>query len=471
MASTVISSSANPDVDLDTQIQTQLQQQREFFATGQTKDVNFRLAQLQTLKQQVLAHQEEILEAVYADLHKPPFEACAVEIGVVKEINYALKHLRSWVRPRRAATSLEMFPSRARVYPEPLGVALIIGPWNYPLQLMISPLVGAIAAGNCAILKPSELAPATSQIVAKLIRNSFDPAYITVMEGAVEVSQALLRQKFDHIFFTGGTAIGRIVMQAAANHLTPVTLELGGKSPCIVDADIDLEVTARRIVWGKFLNAGQTCIAPDYLLVDQQIKPGLLEAIAHQVQAFFGDDPQQSPDYGRIISDRHFQRLQSLLPTEHLVLGGQTDAVGRYIAPTVVDPVSPDDPLMQEEIFGPILPVLTYERIEEAIAFVNDRPKPLALYLFSKNSRLQKQVLRETSSGNACINDTIMQVGVSGMPFGGVGDSGMGSYHGKAGFDAFSHYKSVLFKPFWLDIPLRYAPYAGKLDLIKRIMR
>jgi acyl-CoA reductase-like NAD-dependent aldehyde dehydrogenase len=476
MAQTFIGSDQNPsttalEMDLEAQIRSQLQRQRDFFATGQTQELEFRLTHLRTLKQQLIAYQEQILEAVHVDLHKPPVEAYAVEVGAVKEINFALKHLKSWMRPRGAAISLEMFPGRARVYPEPLGVALIIGPWNYPLQLMISPLVGAIAAGNCAILKPSELAPATSQVVANLIRDSFDPAYITVIEGGVEVSQALLEQKFDHIFFTGGTAIGRIVMQAAAKHLTPVTLELGGKSPCIVDTDVDLEVTARRIAWGKFINAGQTCIAPDYLLVDQRVKPVLLEKISSTITEFFGTDPQQSPDYGRIISDRHFQRLKALIPNENLVTGGQMDEGDRYIAPTVVDQVSPDDALMQDEIFGPILPVLTYEKVEEAIAFINDRPKPLALYLFSRNSQLQKQVLRQTSSGNACINDTIMQVGVSDMPFGGVGDSGIGSYHGKAGFDTFSHYKSVLFKPFWLDLPVRYAPYAGKLDLIKRVIQ
>ncbi|MEJ1935304.1 aldehyde dehydrogenase family protein, partial [Nostoc sp. NIES-2111] len=333
------------------------------------------------------------------------------------------------------------------------------------------PLVGAIAAGNCAIIKPSELAPHTSNLVAELISKYFPNDYITVVEGGVETSQELLDQKFDHIFFTGGTAIGKIVMAAAAKQLTPVTLELGGKSPCIVDTDINFEHTARRITWGKFINAGQTCIAPDYLLVNQNIKKDLIAAIQKTLKQFYGDNPAQSPDYGRIISHRHFERLTKFLNNGKIIVGGETNYENKYIAPTILDKVALTDPVMQEEIFGPILPVIEYTDIKDAIALINSQPKPLALYLFTQNQTLQKRVLQETSSGGVCINDTMMHIGVSSLPFGGVGDSGIGSYHGKASFDTFSHYKSVLKNSFWLDLNWRYAPYKDKLGLIKRLIK
>ncbi|MFM7423918.1 MAG: aldehyde dehydrogenase [Elainella sp.] len=444
--------------------------QRAFFETGATRPLGFRLAQLKALKQAVQDYQTEILAALKADLHKPELEAFLTEIGVTKEINYALKHLPRWVKPKSASIPLEQMPAQGRIYPEPLGVVLIIGPWNYPFQLMISPLVGAIAAGNCALLKPSELAPQTSQVIAKLVKATFDPAYVSVVEGGVEVSQAVLAERFDHIFFTGGTAIGKKVMAAAANHLTPVTLELGGKSPCIVDRDIQLDYTARRIVWGKFLNAGQTCIAPDYLLVDRRVKPALLTAMRQAVQEFYGSDPAQSPDYARIVSDRHFSRLTNLLNDGQPIVGGQTEASQRYIAPTILDQVPLEAAIMQEEIFGPILPVLEYENLAEAIALIRSKSKPLALYIFSRDKAFQDRVLQQTSSGGVCINDTIMQIAPSSLPFGGVGDSGIGSYHGKASFNTFSHFKSVMVKNFWFDIKWRYAPYAGKLELFKRII-
>ncbi len=444
--------------------------QRAFFDTGATQPLAFRLAQLKALKQAVTDYQAEILAALQVDLHKPELEAFLTEIGVTKEINYALKHLPRWVKPKSAPISLEQMPAKGRIYPEPLGVVLIIGPWNYPFQLMISPLVGAIAAGNCALLKPSELAPQTSRVIAKLVQNTFDPAYITVVEGGIEASQAVLAERFDHIFFTGGTAIGKKVMAAAANHLTPVTLELGGKSPCLVDSDIQLDYTAQRIVWGKFLNAGQTCIAPDYLLVDRRVKPALLTAMQRTVQEFYGSDPAQSPDYARIVSDRHFTRLSGFLNQGQLAVGGETDASQRYIAPTILDQVPLDAGVMQEEIFGPILPVLEYESLSEAIALIKSKPKPLALYIFSRDKAVQNQVLQQTSSGGVCINDTIMQIAPSILPFGGVGESGIGSYHGKASFDTFSHFKSVMVKNFWFDIKWRYAPYAGKLELFKKII-
>jgi aldehyde dehydrogenase (NAD+) len=446
-----------------------IQKQRQFFATGKTKNLEFRLEQLKLLKQAILDRQEAIVAAVNADLNRSEFEAY-FEIASISEINYALKHLKSWAKPKKVPTPIDQFPASAKIFPEPLGVVLIIGPWNYPFQLMISPLVGAIAAGNCAVLKPSELAVNTSRVVTELVENTFAPAYITSVEGGVETSQQLLAEKFDHIFFTGGTKIGKIVMEAAAKHLTPVTLELGGKSPCIVDATVDIDRAAKRITWGKFINAGQTCIAPDYLLVDRRIKSDLLDSIKKYVGEFYGDDPSQSPDYARLINQNHFERVASFLGDGKAIVGGQTKPEERYIAPTVLDEVNWAAPVMQDEIFGPILPVLEYIDLNEAIAQINQRPKPLALYLFSKDQQTQQQVLERTSSGGVCLNDTVMQISVTELPFGGVGESGIGSYHGKASFDTFSHYKSVLKKGWWLDLDWRYAPYTGKLDLIKRVI-
>ncbi|MBE9200878.1 MULTISPECIES: aldehyde dehydrogenase [unclassified Nodularia (in: cyanobacteria)] len=444
--------------------------QREFFQTGKTKDITFRLAQLKILKQAIVENKQSIIEALQADLQKPEFETYATEIGVVNEIDDAIKHLKNWTKPKKAAVPWKFFPYSAKIYAEPLGVILIIGPWNYPLQLIISPLIGAIAAGNCTILKPSEIAPHTSSFVAQVIGKYFHPDYIAVVEGGVGTSQKLLAEKFDHIFFTGGTSVGKIVMEAAAKHLTPVTLELGGKSPCIIDNQINLEYTARRIVWGKFINAGQTCIAPDYLLVDQKIKQDLINSMKKCLQEFYGNNPATSPDYARIISQRQFDRLANLIQDGEIIIGGETKPEERYIAPTLLDHVSLTDPVMQEEIFGPILPIIAYTDITEAIALINSQPKPLALYLFTQNKNLQKRVLQETSSGGVCFNDTVMQVGVSSLPFGGVGDSGIGSYHGKASFDTFSHYKSVLKNYFWLDLNWRYAPYKDKLSTLKRII-
>jgi len=451
------------------QVSQLIQQQRQFFTTGQTQSVSFRLQQLNHLKAAIVDNQEAIVGAVRADLGRPEFEAY-FEISVVREIDHALKHLQAWVKPKRVAVPVEQFPSSAHIYPEPLGVVLIIGPWNYPLQLVIAPLIGAIAAGNCAILKPSEVAPHTSAVLADIIRQHFDPSYIAVIEGGVETSQQLLAEKFDHIFFTGGTAVGKIVMAAAAQHLTPVTLELGGKSPCIVDADIHLEYAARRITWGKFINAGQTCIAPDYLLVNRRIKDDLLAAIKRCIREFYGDEPAHSPDYARIINQHHFSRLVELLQTGRIFTGGTAKSDENYIAPTVLDQVNWDDPVMQAEIFGPILPVLEYDHLDEAIVRVNEQPKPLALYFFSRNQQKQAQVLRQTSSGTACINETVMQVTMATLPFGGVGPSGMGRYHGKASFDTFSHQKSVLRKSFLFDLNWRYAPYANKLKLLKSMI-
>ena len=447
-----------------------ISQQRDYFSSGKTKNINFRIAQLKKLKQAIVQNFEVIAQALKADLNKPQFEAYITELIVTKEIDYALKHIKSWAKSKKVAVPLEQFPGYGTVCAEPLGVVLVIGAWNYPIQLILSPLVGAIAAGNCVVVKPSENAPNTSKILANIIHQNFDQSYIALVEGDKEIGEQLLEEKWDRIFFTGSTAIGKIVMAAAAKHLTPVTLELGGKSPCIVDTDIDIEVTARRIVWGKFVNAGQTCIAPDYLLVNQAIKQELLIAIAKYIKKFFGASPESSPDYARIIDDKQFYRLTNLLKDGEIVIGGETNAAGRYIAPTVIDKVSLEDAVMQTEIFGAILPVIAYNNLIDAIALINKQPKPLAIYIFSKNKNLQQQVCSQTSSGGVCINDTLMQFGVSSLPFGGIGNSGIGSYHGKASFDTFSHYKSILNKFFRLDFNLRYPPYQGKLALLKKIL-
>ncbi|WP_353932076.1 aldehyde dehydrogenase [Okeanomitos corallinicola TIOX110] len=453
-----------------TDIKAIINQQQDFFQTGKTKDVNFRLTQLKILKQLVIENKEAVKEALKADLCKSEFETYATEIGVIKEIDYAIKNIKNWAKPKKAAVPWDFFNYSAKIYPEPLGVVLIIGPWNYPFQLIISPLVGAISAGNCSILKPSEIAPHTANLVSQLISKYFPPEYIKVIEGGVETSQKLLAEKFDHIFFTGGTAIGKIVMAAAAKHLTPVTLELGGKSPCIVDSQINLEHTIKRIIWGKFINAGQTCIAPDYLLVDKKIKADLVQSLKKCIQEFYGENPEISPDFPRIISQKHFDRLTKFLNCGEIIAGGETNSETFYIAPTLLDNVSFTDAVMEEEIFGPILPIIEYTDIEEAINLINSKPKPLALYIFSDDKNLQQKILQETSSGGVCINDTIMQVGISSLPFGGVGDSGIGSYHGKAGFDTFSHDKSVLKNTFLFDLNWRYAPYKGKLSLLKKII-
>jgi acyl-CoA reductase-like NAD-dependent aldehyde dehydrogenase len=447
-----------------------INKQRDFFKKGKTKDVGFRLTQLKKLKQLITENQEAIIKTLAADLNKPEFESYATEIGSIKEIDYAIKNISNWTKPKKVAVSWDLFPYSAKIYPEPLGLVLIIGPWNYPFQLIISPLVGAITAGNCSIIKPSELAPHSSRLASQLISEYFPSEYITVLQGGVETSQQLLAEKFDHIFFTGGTAIGKIVMEAAAKHLTPVTLELGGKTPCIVDTEINLEHTIKRITWGKFINAGQTCIAPDYLLVNKKIKPYLVSRIKKCLQEFYGDNPATSPDFARIISKKHFDRLAKFLQCGEIIAGGETNPEELYIAPTLLDHISLADPVMEEEIFGPILPIIEYTEIDEAISVINSKPKPLALYLFSDNKNLQQQILQATSSGSMCINDTVMQVAVSSLPFGGVGDSGIGSYHGKASFDTFSHYKSVLKNTFRLDINWRYAPYQGKLPLLKKII-
>jgi len=446
--------------------------QRSFFSSGKTRDVCFRLQQLEILKKAILKNEEAIVNALQADLRKPALEACAAEVCLtIREIDHAAKHLRSWAKAARVPTPLMYFPASSRVYREPLGVVLIIGPWNFPFQLMVIPLVGAIAAGDCAFLKPSEISSSTSSALAGIVRDNFDPSYIALLEGGAAEAQSLLSERFDHIFFTGGTTVGRMVMEAAAKYLTPVTLELGGKSPCIVDTGVPLEITARRITWGKFINAGQSCVAPDYLLVHKAVKGPLLEHMKRSIREFYGEDPSKSPDYARIINERHFLRLSALLEEGSIVIGGNTNKEDRYIAPTIIDNVALNYKVMQDEIFGPILPVVEYEDLAEAISIVNGRPKPLALYIFSTSSRNQQRVLNETSSGGVCINDTTVHFATNFLPFGGVGPSGMGNYHGKATFDTLTHQKSALRRRFFLDVKTRYPPYRGKVNIIRRLMQ
>ena len=453
-------------------IKTIIAKQRDFFATGETRDYNFRVLQLKKLAQLITENDQLIFEAVHQDLRKPAIEAFGSEILIVlSEINYVLKHLKSWMKPQNVGTPATLFPSSSCIYAEPLGVVLIVAPWNYPFALTIQPLIGAIAAGNCAVLKPSEQTPHTSKAIAQLINHNFDPSFITAIEGGIETNQALLAEKFDHIFFTGGTAIGKIVMEAAAKNLTPVTLELGGKSPCIVDAESNLEITAKRIIWGKFYNAGQTCVAPDYLLVQKSIKSALIKKLLEFVKIFYGDDPQQSPDLARIVNDRQFDRLVNLLDEGKILIGGNHDRSDRFIAPTLIDGVLPNSKIMSDEIFGPILPILEYDQLSDAIAFVNARPKPLALYFFSSNKQNQQRILQEVSYGGGCLNDIIMHLGNPELPFGGVGNSGIGSYHGKATFDTFSHRKSILKNSFRFDLKFRYPPYTMTIDTLKKFIK
>ncbi len=445
-----------------------IENQRKFFRSGATRDVSFRIRQLKLLATVVNTNETEILDALRKDMNRPAFEAFSAEIGfVLSDIKHILKNLRSWSRPCKVKNPPATKSAKSVIYPEPYGIALVIAPWNYPFQLLLSPLVGAIAAGNCAVAKPSEISAHSSAVITKIISDNFDPGFLAVIEGGVEESSALLAERFDSIFYTGGTEVGKIVMQAAAKHLTPVTLELGGKSPCVVEPDVNLEYTARRIAWAKFFNAGQTCIAPDYLLVSKKVKADLLKKMKDCIQGFYGADPISSADYGRIINDRHFERLSRLLKDGEVIVGGRAESDQRYIAPTVIDEVSMDSTLMQEEIFGPILPVLEYDDISDAIEMINSRPRPLALYLFSRDEANQKRVIHETSSGGVCVNDTILHITNPNLPFGGIGDSGFGSYHGKASFDTFTHYKSTLKQTFAFDVKQRYPPYAKNLNLFK----
>ena len=449
-----------------------ISRQREYFRSGATRGLDFRRAQLLKLADLLESNEGELLAALYADLRKSPHEAYAAEIGfVLGEIRCAVRHLSGWMKPEGRRSPLLAWPANSHIHSEPYGLALIIGSWNYPLQLLLSPLVGAIAAGNCAILKPSEFAPSTAKVLEQLIRANYPEDYLTVIQGERETSAALLRERFDSIFFTGGTETGRVVMAAAARHLTPVTLELGGKCPCIVSHDAPVETTARRIVWGKFMNAGQTCIAPDHVWVDRRIAVELLGSMKKALVEFYGEFPQQCPDYGRIVNRRHLDRLEGYLKEGNIVCGGESVAADLYMAPTILTDVPWASPVMTEEIFGPVLPMIEFGDIGEVLENLHDRPKPLALYLFTNDRILQERVLAETQSGGVCINDTILQILGHDLPFGGVGESGMGNYHGRASFDGFSHRRVVMRRRFAWDSKFRYPPPGVPLSVFKRLLR
>lgn len=445
--------------------------QHEFFRTGATKDLDFRMKQLKTFRQLLLDRETDIYRALQQDLHKVDFEAYAGELGLVlEETKSFLKNLRSWAKPKRIWVPLALMPGSAKVYPEPYGIVCVLSPWNYPIQLALSPAIGAIGAGNCVILKPSELAPATSTLIGEMISQTFPREFFAVIEGGAETTQALLKEKMDYIFFTGSPRVGKIIMQAAAEHLTPLTLELGGKSPCIVDETANLDIAARRIAWGKFFNSGQTCVAPDYLLVHPKIKDELVAKIKANLLSFYGEDPKLSPDYGRIINKMNFERVSQFLSEGRVLAGGQTDPAERYIAPTLLTDVPETARVRQEEIFGPVLPILDAGNLDEALAEISKHPRPLALYHFTTDTAREERVRREVSFGGGCVNETIAHLAVPEMPFGGVGTSGFGSYHGKASFDTFTHRKGVLKRPNFLDIKIKYPPYKGRLGILKRLI-
>lgn len=445
---------------------------RDSFSSGYTKEIGWRVEQLKKIIQMTEEQQDKILAALKSDLGKCKSEAWTSEIGfVIGDAKHTLKHLKKWMKPRRVSTPIAAQPGKSFQLPEPLGTTLIIGAWNYPYQLVFAPLIAAVAAGNCAVLKPSELAPETSKLIAEIVPQYLDSNAISVVEGAVDETTELLKQRFDHIFYTGGEVVGKIVMRAASEYLTPVTLELGGKSPCIVESSADIDVTAARIVWSKWMNAGQTCVAPDYILVEKSLSSELIAAIQSKLKAFYGEDIQQSPDYGRIVNDRHFQRLAGYLDGQNVIYGGEQDENTRYLSPTIVLDPDLESPLMEQEIFGPILPVITLDSIKEAIPFVNKRPKPLALYVYTKDARYEEEVLSQTSAGNTCVNDGFMFMVNPDLPFGGVGNSGMGNYHGQFGFDTFSHLKTVMKRSYKFDVSLRYPPFSSlKLAILKKLL-
>ncbi|MGV3587929.1 MAG: aldehyde dehydrogenase [Adhaeribacter sp.] len=449
------------------------EQQRQFFESGQTRSYAFRKQQLLRLKKAVRTHEALMTEALYQDLRKSPTESYTTEIGFVyEEINYALKHLKDWMKPQRVSTPLIAQPALSKIYRDPLGLTFIIAPWNYPFQLLISPLVGAIAGGNCVILKPSEETTRTALVIEKIIQDAFPPEYIAVVQGvgSVVVPALMENYPFDHVFFTGSVPVGKIIMAAAAKHLTPVTLELGGKSPCVVDETANLNVAARRIAWGKFLNAGQTCVAPDYLIIHQAVKEKFVRLMAETLKEFYGEDPAQSPDYPRMLNQKRYEAVVKFLNNGRILLGGQTDEQDKYIAPTLLDNITPDDPAMQEEIFGPVLPILTYEHLEEVPQIIARQPYPLALYLFTSSKTNEKYIMQKVRFGGGCVNDTVLHLANPAIPFGGVGTSGLGSYHGKYSFDTFTHSKGVLKATTKLDIPLRYPPYQKKAKYVKWFM-
>jgi aldehyde dehydrogenase (NAD+) len=448
------------------------EQQQHFFQGNTTKSISFRIAQLKKVHQVLKENEERLFDAIYADFGKSAFETYITELGIMyEEINSLIKNVPAWSRRRRVRTGLANFPAKSYIIPEPLGVTLVIGAWNYPYQLSILPALTAMAAGNTVIIKPSELPSHTSALMAELINSNFDRNYLYVLEGGVQITTDLLELPFDKIFFTGSTHVGRIVYQAAAKHLTPVTLELGGKSPTFVLKDADIKMTAKRIVWAKFLNAGQTCVAPDYILAEKEIEQDLLIAMRKEIDSMYNFEKGIPENYLQIINDRNFDRLTELIDREKCLHGGSHDRSRRFIEPTILSGVHFSDKIMEDEIFGPILPVLYFDDLDEVIVQVKQRPKPLSCYIYGKDKKVIDKILHEVSFGGGCINDSIMHLSNSRLPFGGVGQSGMGSYHGKAGFDSFSHHKSMLEKPFWFEAPVKYAPYTDwKKKLVKWLL-
>ncbi len=449
-----------------------IKKQREFFQSGKTKSYSFRIEMLKKLKTALERNESQIFEALKLDLGKSSFESYATELGMVyEELNFIMRHLKSWMKPKRVKTPIINFSSTSTVYSEPLGVCLVMSPWNYPLQLTLVPLIGAIAAGNCVVIKPSRYSQHTSLLIEKMLNDTFSIEYVSVFQGGSDVNQRLLNIRFDYIFFTGSPYVGRIVMEAASKYLTPVTLELGGKSPCIVDETANIKVSARRIIWGKCLNSGQTCVAPDYLLVHSNVKDELLQEMKHCIHDFFGDNPIDHSDYGKIINLKHYNRLKGLLDNQTIVQGGNFNDDLMKIEPTIISDVSFDSQVMKEEIFGPILPMIPFDSMNEVVDIIKKFEKPLALYLFTEDKKVEDYILSNVSYGGGCINDTVMHLTNLHMGFGGVGQSGMGRYHGKLSFEAFSHQKSILKKSVKIDIPLRYPPYKDNLKKIKKIMK
>ncbi|EDP95935.1 aldehyde dehydrogenase [Kordia algicida OT-1] len=446
--------------------------QKDFFKTRKTQDVYYRRKSLKKLLKVVKKRENDICEALYADFKKPKFEAVLTETGIVlTELKLTIKKLKSWARPKRVFPSLLNFPSSDRIHSEPYGTTLVIAPWNYPYQLALAPLIGAVAAGNTVVLKPSELTPNTSQILEEIITEVFEEDHVKVVQGGVDISQKLLAERWDYIFFTGSVNVGKIVAKAAAPHLTPVTLELGGKNPCIVDLHSDFKLTAKRIVWGKFLNAGQTCIAPDYLIVQAQAKFDFLKVLMEEIKLAYGENPQESTDYTRIINEKNFDRLAKMLENQEVLHGGIVDKDDLYIAPTLLDEPDLDSDVMLDEIFGPILPIQVYATLDDISNIIARYEKPLALYVFSNDKKFANRMIERHSFGGGAINDTVVHFVNHRMPFGGVGHSGIGSYHGKGSFDTFSHKKSITKRGTWLDVPIRYAPYKGKLKILKIFLK
>lgn len=451
-------------------IEDVVKQQRAFFERKETFDVNYRIRYLKKLKETILEYQQDIYQALKEDLGKSVSESYMCEVGLtLSELSYQIKHIKKWNRPKRHRTDLANFHGKSYSVYEPYGVVLVMAPWNYPFMLTMEPVIGAVAAGNCVVAKPSAYSPATSAIIKKILEKVFEEEYVTVVEGGRAENTELLEQKFDYIFFTGGVTVGRLVMEKASRHLTPVSLELGGKSPCVIDKTANLKLAAKRLAFGKYLNLGQTCVAPDYLLIDQEIKDEFLKIFIDTVKKMYGDSPLDNKDYGKMINKKHYTRVMGLIDREKVVLGGQGREDELRIEPTILDHVAAEDAVMQEEIFGPILPVLTYAKLEEAVKFIEERPHPLALYIFSNDKKVQKYFTEKLAFGGGCINDTVLHLATSRMGFGGVGNSGMGAYHGIQSFRTFTHEKSILKKYNWIDMPMRYQPYSTFYDKVVRM--